>query len=198
MTMYRVRVVFSGLQGAPYLATHYFDVAGGTAAQAVGDVAGFWTGVDAGLDSELTWATEASVDSINEATGALVTSTSVTPLTGTGGTVGPVLPFAAQGLARWRTNGIVAGRRVRGRTFIPGITELGVDNGVLLASTISNINTQGQAMIDSLNSIAVVWSRPVAANPTATPPVVARSGTMHPVVGVDTWNQLAVLRSRRD
>jgi hypothetical protein len=198
MTMYRVRNVFSGLQGAPYLATHYLDAAGGTAQQAVDAVGTFWTAIDANLDSELTWRTEGVVDSINEANGDLVSSTATTSATGTGGTVGPVLPFASQGLIRWTTAGIVAGRRVKGRTFVPGVTELGVDNGVMLASVISQFNVQAAAYIGDLTSVPVVWARPFAGNPLADPPQPARAGTMHPITGADTWNQLAVLRSRRD
>jgi len=198
MPMYRVRTVFTGLAGAPYLNTLFFDVAGGTAAQAVADAAGFWLGVQSSMDSELSWATETEVATINEATGALTAVTAVGSSSGVGGVVGPVLPTANQGLVRWSTASFVDGRRVRGRTNVPGITELGVDNGRLTAATITDIQTPADALIAGATSTFVIWNRPRKADPTAVPPITARVGTMAPVTGASVWNELAILRSRRD
>lgn len=198
MTMYRVRNVFSGLQSTPYLATHYLDTAGGTAQQAVDQVGQFWNDMDANMDSEISWATEALVDQINEANGDLVGSSGTTPVTGTGASVGPILPFIVQGLMRWNTAGIVAGRRVKGRTFVPGLTENQVDNGVLTAAVRAAFIVHAGTYIGGLTSTPVVWARPFAGNPLAEPPQPPRVGTMHTITSGDAWNQLAGLRSRRD
>lgn len=187
--MYRVRTVFDGMQGAPWLNTLYFDQGGGTAQQAVTAVGNFWGAVDALIDSEVNWRTEADVTDINPLTGQPTSVIQTTPVTGTGAAVGDALPVATQALVRWRTGFFSNGRERRGRTFVPALVEASGDNGKLLAASQTTIQTAAAALIADVNSILVVWSRP---------DLPTLNGGFSAVTASSVWEQFAVLRSRRD
>jgi len=163
----------------------YFDeVGGGTASNAVADTLTFWTNLKNVIDNSLLFTIEAEVAIVSEGTGQ------VTGIVGTaGGAVagddaGDPAPWATQGLIRWRTGTFIAGREVRGRTFIPGVTEARANGGVPDASYKSNCVTAINALIGSTNSTLVSWSR--------------KNGDSAPVIAGSPWEQFAVLRSRRD
>lgn len=172
------------MAGAPWLATHYFNDTAGTAAQAVTAVGTFWGAIDAFMDSEVDWTTGTEVETVDPVTGNVTAITSVTAATGSGALAVESLPRAAQGLIRWRTGDYIAGREIRGRTFIPGLAESTNDNGDLSAATVAAFNAAASALIADANSVLDIWSRKNA---------VARA-----VVTGSTWSQYAVMRSRRD
>ena len=184
MPMYRIRTEFSGMQGAPWLSTMFFQEGGGTAQQAVTAVGVFWGAVDARIDTEVNWTTLADVETVEQTTGDVTAVTSTTPATGTGGEATSSLPPATQGLVRWRTGQYIAGREVRGRTFIPGLVIGTDDNGQVISTYMTTVNNAAAALIADANSALTIWSR---ANNLER---VVTSGTM--------WAQYAVLRSRRD
>lgn len=182
--MYRVRTEFNGLVGAPWISTMYFSDGGGSAAQAVAAVGTFWGSVDNVMDSEVDWRTLPDVETVDEATGNVTAVTQVTPVTGSGSLAAEALPIATQGLIRWRTGVYVSGREIRGRTFIPGLTETANDNGAPSAAVIGVLGTAGATLVSDANSVLVIWSR--------------KNATAPPVVTTSTWGSFAVLRSRRD
>lgn len=182
--MYRVRVEFSGMQGSPWIATHYAATAAGTPAQAVAALGTFWGAIDGLMDNEVNWTTLTDVETVDAATGQVTAVTSVTPVTGTGAIAGEALPIATQGLIRWRTGEYIAGREVRGRTFIPGLTETANDNGQLSAASATTIQTAITTLLAAANFDLVVYSRAHAVEP------LVDSGSV--------WSSFAVLRSRRD
>lgn len=186
--MYRVRTVFSGMQGSPWLNTLFFNEAGGTAQQAVTAVGTFWGAVDALIDSEVDWTTEPDVTLIDAVSGSPTGIVTTTPVTGTGSAVGDAVPAATQALVRWRTGAFPAGREVRGRTFVPALVEASNDNGKLLAASQTTIQTAAAALIADANSVLVVWKRP-------NPPAI---GSYANVIASSVWGDFAVLRSRRD
>lgn len=182
--MLRVRTIFSGAGGTPYLSTMFFDGDdGGEAVSAVSAVATFWGVIDGSMDSELTWATDPDVAIIDPGTGQTIGILPVTPSSGGGGTLDDALPFTTQGLLRWRTGAYANGREIRGRTFIPALTELSLNDGVMASTTRDIITGAGQGLVDDANSTLVVWGR--------------TSGSTAPVVTANCWDQFAVLRSRR-
>lgn len=188
--MYRSRVVWASPVGGPYLSTHFADNAFTptvTHQQFVDAIGAFWGVIDGSIDSNVTWSVEGSVDEIDAATGNLIASVAVTPPSGVGGLPGDMGPAASQGLVRWITSGIVGGRRVRGRTFIPGLSEGISTEGRLGPATIATF--LGAANTLRTDVPLVVWHRP-------TPP--AADGSAHRVESAAVWNEFAMLTSRRD
>ena len=182
--MYRVRTIFTGVTGSPWVNTAYFNESGGSPEQAAAAVGQFWNTVDALIESSVGWSTSADVETVNAATGEVtdVTSTTISAGTGAGGATG--LPTAAQGLIRWRTGHYVGGREVRGRWFIPGLGAASNSDGLLLAASRTLINDAGVALINDANSSLAVWSR--------------AHGLDQVVTSASVWTQFAVMRSRRD
>lgn len=183
--MLRVRTNFTGLTGAPYLTTHYF---GGTnesdATSAVVAVAAFYEACKVRINSNLTWAVSGEVASIDEVTGDLVDVFSVGDSLNTGTDSNDGLPFTSQGLIRWGTSNIVSGRRLRGRTFMPGPTEGYNTAGRPTATYGSTVGPAAAALIADADTTLLVWSK--------------THGVAHEVTGYSVWNQWAELRSRRD
>lgn len=189
MGIYRVRTQFTGLSGGPYLSTMYFaaspspDVVEAQAAAT--DVAAYWNAIDAELDLKLSWSTLGEVALIDEVTGNLTNSYGVVTASGAGAKSGDSIAPFTQALCRWSTATFIAGRRVQGRTFVPGMTEVNTTaNGAPAAVLTNLITTAGNALIASANSGLVVWSR--------------KNGSIALVTACSAWNQYAVLRSRRD
>lgn len=182
---YRVRTVFNGPAGSPWLSTLYFDVAGGSAQQAANAAGAFFTAIQGLMSTTVTWATEPDVTTVNSALGLATGSTPTTPVSGAGTVVTELLPRIAQGLVRWLTGSFPSGRQIRGRTFIPGLTEsANTTGGVVVAGNRTTIQTAANNLIADANSTLNVWSR--------------AHGTFYPVSTADVWTQFASLRSRRD
>lgn len=182
--MLRVRVVWNGIGGTPYLTTHYFVGTTQTEADdAVTATGNFWGALDNVLDSGMSWATDPEVTVIDFVSGAPLGAFTTTPVVGTGSVSSNALGFALQGLIRWRTGVFVGGREIRGRTFVPGITATGGGDGVPAAATITAMNNAATAFIAATPSVLVVWSR--------------QHGQDEPATSGSAWTQFAVLRSRR-
>ena len=190
MTMYRVRTVFNGPQGTPWLSTMFFDAAGGTHQQAAAAVGAFWGAVDALQTNQVAWATEPDVAEISEANGGLEGVESTTPVTGSGALSVEPLPWVSQGLLRWRTSTTIFGRQLRGRTFIPALCTGATDDGNLTATQATTLNGIAAALIADANSTLVIWHRQTADG--------NNDGDMAPVTSGTMWQSFATLRSRRD
>lgn len=183
--MFRVRTVFSGTPGAPYLSTMYFSEAGGTAQQAATAVETYWGAVDGQMSNSLNWATEPDVAIVNAANGQVTAATATTPVFGTGSLADAQLPRASQGLVRWLTGIYVGGRQIRGRTFVPGLTETAnTTDGLVTPATQIAIDLANSALVASSNAELQVWSKSLGQSNNTT-------------VGT-TWSEFAILRSRRD
>lgn len=183
--MYRVRTVFTGPAGAPWLNTLYFDEAGGSAQQAATAAGAFWGAVDAHINTAVSWSTEADVVTVNADTGAATGVISTIPITGAGAVASDILPRSSQGLIRLLTGVFNDGRQIRGRIFVPGLTETanGV-GGIVAGATGLALGTAASDLVADASSTLLVWSRSALQD--------------HPVVATSVWSQFAVLRSRRD
>lgn len=188
--MFRVRTTFEGIQGSPWLNTLYFDDAAGTAQQAATAAGTFWGAVDALMDSECVWSTEAEVAVINPLNGDLLSVEATTPVTGAGSLVQEALPIATQGLVRWRTGVVTNGREVRGRTFIPALCDASNDNGSVIAATVTAVNLACTNLLASASAELHIWHRPNE--------LTGAAGSSEPVITGTMWTNFAVLRSRRD
>jgi len=188
--LYRVRVGWTGGSGTPWLSTHYFLESAGTAQQAATAVGVFWGAVDALINSGHDWATEPDVSTIESTTGALTGVVQTTSQTGTGGSAVERLPQATQGLLQLRTGAVIGDRELRGRIFIPGLTQDSNDAGDVIAATITAVNAAAVTLMTSANADLHIWKRPSSSG--------GSDGSNAQVVGASMWTKFAVMRSRRD
>lgn len=183
--MLRVRTVFSGPQGSPWVSTIHFTGSTQVAADAaVAAVGAFWGAVDALMHTSVLWATEAEVEVVDVNTGDVTAVLVTTPQTGAGATVTELVPRMSQAVVRLRTGVFFGGREVRGRIFIPGLTELANTAGALTPATQTAIATAADAMRTDVTQELVVYSKTHLSAP--------------PVATTSVWSQWAYLGSRRD
>lgn len=183
---------WTGFSGAPGFTVMYFQ---DTQTTAPADMRAFWDGVKSALPTNVTITVDGSGDTIDEATGDLVsvwTGTAPAPVVGTGA---GVYAAPAGAMVRWNTAGIVAGRRVRGKTFlVPAISAAYAGDGSLDAADITVIQTAADALIAAAGSTPVVWARPFAGGVG----VPARVGSFHNITTATIPDKAVVLTSRRD
>lgn len=134
------------------------------------------------------------VELVDEVTGETEAEYSTVGIAANGLASGEILPRQVQGLISWRTSTFRDGRRVRGRTYIPGAAE--VDNasgsptssyrGLVAAAAAEHVAAQ------SSPPAQVIWSRPRDAGE----PGGARPGLAALVTGYTVPTTWATLRSR--
>jgi len=131
----------------------------------------------------------AGVDEIDEQTGELVTTLPVTaPLPVTGVDTG-VYAAVAGACVTWLTQGVLAGKRVRGRTFLVPMGAGGLQNdGTLSTAEVSAINTAASNLIAAAPEFTI-WRRPTSK--------AAANGSSHPVLAFRVQDKTAFLTSRR-
>lgn len=182
----RVRCVWSGatLVG-PGLSTFYFA---GAHSGFTADLSDFFQAIDNYFPIGTTVTVPSSGDLIEDSTGEL-TGTWSDPATGpgTGGGAGAF----TQGVGvrvRWGTAGVVAGRRVRGATFLaPMDHDVFSADGTPDPTVRTVISTAASALVTASGSNMKVWSRPAP----------GRGGSSHTVVAADMPDTPSWLRSRR-
>jgi hypothetical protein len=181
----RLRVAWSGSPvTGPGLSTFYF--AGGTADPAA--VSALFTACAPYVAAGVTWQVPGAGDQLDVATGSLTGSWSAA-----GGSTIASSGNAehAQGVGariRWRTNGIVNGRRVTGSTFIVPIHRLMFDtDGTLAGGIVTALNAAALAYVSAVTPDGVIWSRPAP----------GRAGTSHALTYADLPDAVSWLRSRR-
>lgn len=188
MPMLRVRTVFTGVTGSPWLNTLNFGSSSQSGNQTDADAAvaatgAFWGAVDALMNTSVTWATLPDVLFLGD-DGVAAGAYSTTPQTGTGATATEILPFTNQAVVRLLTGTFIGGRQLRGRIFVPGLTEAASVAGSLAAASSATITAAAGVLNSGTTPPLAVWSKVNA--------------TVVPVSGVSTWSQFGVLRSRRD
>lgn len=188
--MLRVRVTWTG-PSSPLISTHYLlpgteDASSALAAHIA--VATFWNSARAVISDAFTYTVQQQVDQLS-LLGELIGSFTVSNVASAiGQDAGDDMPYQTQGLVRWITPTFLDGRRLKGRTFIPGPTETQNANGVPVSGYLSALNSAASAYASS-SSNPVVW----ADHSDETPPFGA-TGPIDAGVAVSSW---AVLRSRR-
>jgi hypothetical protein len=181
---HRVNTSMTGLQGGPWFSSMVFDGSGTADAQASADaVRAFWLAISTSMGAGLTITVDPEVIAFDPATGdpTGVESTSTAQIT-TGG-AGEPLPWSTQGLMRWRTGVFIGGKEVRGRTFIPALTEGHNTAGRPAAALLTILNAAGATLILASPDLQV-YSR--------------THGVVHNVTARSTWTEWAELRTRRD
>lgn len=136
------------------------------------------------LNTNLTWKIEDQVDEVQVSDGQIIGQTGVTTATTAGTDATEALPWATQGLVRFRTGVFSGGREIRGRMFIPGFTETASSGGLPSSACRSDVNAAATVLADSTSAQLAVWSR--------------THSTVAGVTSASMWDEWAVLRSRRD
>lgn len=182
----RVRTVMTNFPGAPGYTNLYFSLTDGL--PDIAKVRTFFETIKNLIPTGAVIQVPNQGDVIDDGSGEIQgnwTSSAQTAVTctGTGSFTG-----VAGAVVNWHTDGIVAGRRVRGRTFIVPLTGGQFDSeGSLATATITAIQTAAAALPGGSIGKLVVWSRP-------TPD---RTGSSHQVTAASVPDLSAVLRSRR-
>lgn len=159
-----------------------------------GDVAAFRNNLSVMLNAiaayqsnQYSFRIDTSGDTFDEASGALIGSwTDSTLQSGTGLYSGQPMPDAAQVLLRWTTGQIVNGRRLRGRTYVPGIAMDTTVNGNLNDGTVAIMSGLANDFVDSTTPPRI-WHRPTGGT----------GGVATAATGASCWSEFAVLRRRR-
>jgi hypothetical protein len=191
----RVRTTLSGVTGAPYLATMHHSGGGSTdAAAAATAVRNFWAAIAPSMAAPTHIVVDPEVEEFTPGTGDItaVHNTTTAAIDSSGS--GEPLPWGIQAVVRWRTGVFSEGREIRGRTYIPCLTEghntLGVPSGAL----VTILETAAAALLPVL----AVWQRPRDADPDHEPhPITARPGSIVPVSARSVAPSWSMLRTRR-
>lgn len=182
--MYRVRTVFTGVAGSPWYSNHYFTVDQTTPASAISAVNGFWGGLVGYISDEVTISVRGEVLTIQSETGQAVGAAALSNVNFIGTNSGEKLPLATQGLVTWQTGSFQSGRRVIGKTFIPGLGDLANDEGAPSTFFRGAVQAAADAYIAYQDSNPCIWSK--------------KNGTAPLVTGATPATFFGVLRSRRD
>jgi hypothetical protein len=182
----KVDIVWSGLPGLPGFSQLYFEHQAGNATSIASAVKTFLTAIAGGSWTGLTAQIQPEQTIIDVTTGEPVSLEAATPQAAVNFTAtGTPLPFQTQVLLRLATSQYNAGRRLRGRLYIPGAM-VGMDtNGDLGPSWVTMYNSAAAALLTASNTNGkwAVYSR-----------------THHAWASIDSatvWNQFAVQRRRR-
>ena len=148
----------------------------------------FFEAVKAGLPTGLSIQYPSSYDVIDDGTGNIVLTNSLTPPANTGGTGAGNYAGSAGAVVNWLTSDFVAGHRKRGRTFLVPVVAAQMDTAGSLNNTYQQtIQTAGTALIGTSGANFVVWRQPRP----------GQAGSSHLVTACTVPDLAAVLRSRR-
>lgn len=191
----RYRAHLSGPPGSPWLFTQYFDpgASPGTAegTEAGARVRAFFESIKGSIVSTATVTYDTGGDLIDPVTGNLVGSVGgTTPANTVGGAAGAALPWATQVVLRKFTAGIHNGRKVNGKSYVPGYTTAADTNGGPSSGTQTGLLTAANLLSTLIVTAItpVVWHRPQGGG----------GGQAYAVVAYSAPPYFGVLRSRRD
>jgi|SRR5664279_812320 len=192
MTIQRVRVVMNNWPGAPGYINFYenSDVVSHEPYRV------FFDAIKALVPIGLTFQVPGIGDILSEETGNIIGSYSFTTPALVTGTGNATYPNGVGACVDWLTAGVVAGRRVMGRTFLVPLTNVAYDtNGTLTPTALTTLQNAALALSTALGADFVIWSRPFEGGPGGVP--AARAGSVHAVVSAKVPDLAAQLRSRR-
>lgn len=180
------RVRWDGVAGAPYWSTFRQTAVGTLSAQAFGnEVLAFLGDVAGNMTNAIAATLLNDVPVIESTTGQLIGAETIDGDEVIGSQTGEALPRTTQGLVQWFTGQVIAGRRLRGRMFLPGFTETqNAPGGVPASALVVGMNTAITDFITAVSPDFVIYSRTHFSGASVT------SGTL--------WTEWASLRSRRD
>lgn len=180
----RIRTVFAGVAGTPWYSNQYWAIGSGDPDPVLDDTEAFWEDMAVMIKATVTAKVEGTCAVIESTTGQTVGVKTAADRTVTFSNTGDPLPWATQGLITLRTGEFVAGREIRGKIFVPGISEEYCTNGILSTTAAGLMQTAADALLSESSEAWHVFS------PTHL--------TSAAVTACGTTTKPAVLRSRRD
>jgi hypothetical protein len=184
MARLRVDVGGAGVVGASVM-TFYGTTSGSGLPAAV---VTYLNALKANFPNDVTFTVPGGGDLVDDATGNLTGSWSDGGGGAVTGTDNGAFQLGSGFRIKWGTGGIVAGRRVRGTTFMVPAASLCFDTtGRLGSATVSAIQTATNAFLSTVSPNLVIWSRPVP----------GRAGSSHAVTSGTVPTSPTQLRSRR-
>nr|CRY97411.1 hypothetical protein [uncultured prokaryote] len=147
-------------------------------------VAAFWDEVSGAMFTPVRWEVEAEVTYLEDTTGQTTAVGTWAGASGTGKTNIDPLPYSTQFQVDWLTGVYAGGRQIRGKTYIPGLTEDTTTGGVFNSNVVGPYLDAATQLISDGNGAMRVYS------PTRNTSAV--------ITGATTTPKPAVLRSRRD
>jgi hypothetical protein len=152
------------------------------------DLQTFFQAIKAQLPDDCTITVPNAGDTIDDTTGALVSSWTRTGGSTTSGTAGTAYSLGVGARVRWLTATVVNGRRISGATFIaPLVSSQFAGSGALAAGAVTNLQAAASALVSSAGTGLRIWHRPA-------PPL---SGLATAVTAALVPDKVSWLRSRR-
>jgi hypothetical protein len=184
--VWRYRVELAGLAGGPGLMTFHFGPTIGTSdpQDCVDAVAAFIAAIDVFVTTAITFNGGNEMEVIEMTTDQQTGTVAVTGFTQAGDDSATALPPATQLLVRWTTDAFLSGRRVQGKTFLPGFCEDSNETaGTPQAAVVSAVEAAARTLADAGVGL-VVYSR--------------TNGQSAAVEDASVWTKWAILAGRRD
>lgn len=201
----RFKVKTTGWPGAPGITTHYYTRSGVTAwashaPNISANIISSYGDLLTILPSSFVFEVLGEYDVCDVATGEILYSGTMTPASDNGTGTDQYAPLAAGIVATWRTAGVVAGKHVRGRTFlVPLHKDVAHTDGTPTDAAVAAVAAYTANMIAGVtNTKLVVWARPKQPSPPTDPKTYTRFGSTHDVTHATVKDTFAILRSRRD
>jgi len=199
-TVYRVRAVWSGFQGAPgYSNFSFMDLTTDAARNAAGaGVKNFFTSLAGFLSTAWSISVQGEVTEWDMATGQLTGAATMTTVpTAQVGTGTPAAYAGGSGLCvTWKTGLIFNGRRVIGRTFVVPALGCYETDGTLTAGAITAANTAATQLIGVSGADFAIWAKTFTKPTDGTKPVQI-GGNLAPATSYAVKDMASQLRSRR-
>ena len=199
-TVYRVRAVWSGFQGAPgYSNFSFSDLTTDTARNVAGAaVKEFFTGLAAFLVTGCSIQVQPEVTEWDASTGQLTGASTMTTVPLASISTATAAPYAGGSGAAitWKTGVIFNGRRVSGRTYLVPLQGCYEQEGTLSAAAITAIGSAATAFIGSAGADFAIWAKQFA-DPVGEDPAVQIGGAVASVSGYTLRDIASQMRSRR-
>jgi hypothetical protein len=200
-SVYRVRAIWTGFTGSPGYSNFSFqDLATDTARVAAGvGVRAFFNAM-VGLFSN-TWSiqVQAEVTEYDMSTGHLLGAANMSTVpTAVVGSSTPLAYAGGSGMSiQWNTSLFIAGRRLRGRTYVVPTLNIFDTDGTLSPTALTAGGNAATALISAAGAEFAVWHRLYSAPP-GTPGRTQIGGAIAPVDSYTLRDKASQLRSRRN
>jgi hypothetical protein len=201
-----VTAIWNGFTGAPgYSKFRFAELAGASALNAAGAAVRAFFQADIGhLLTGWSIQVQGIVQHHDVATGNLMGEAVMTtvPAASNGAVANTTVWAGGTGyVVNWTTGAVINGKKVRGRTFMVPITSTAFSNdGTVISSLITTMQSAGQALIADASTELVVWSKLWDKKPGEAPagvPPKQIGGALASVNGCLIPDRAAQLRTRR-
>jgi hypothetical protein len=197
MNMNRMTMTWSGFSGAPGYTNMYFSAATAPTSTQLNETAAkvraYFYAWRSFLPNAVTVNFPSEMEEFSTTNGELITSRAVTPgatVTGIGGSA--VFSSAVGACVNWKTDTVVSGRKLRGRTFMVPLQSLpsfDTDGSLNPSSRLTMLSAAAALVADTTGLPFFIWHRP---SPGGT------DGAAGAVTATTINDKTAILRSRRD